>query len=159
MSSRRLVLALAVAAATASPTLADHSEFQNRLEGTWDVVLTFSDGSEVRSVLTVIPGTGPHGGSIVHSAAASFSPPNPTLPEQGSWKRTGHRRFVASYHGFSYDTSFNPFGRVGFRHAIVLSQNGRQFAGRAVFEVIEGDTVVFSDTVQSRGVRQTAVGP
>jgi hypothetical protein len=162
--SRRLVLAAAMAMAVATPNARagdGPKPSPYRLEGTWDVVLTFGDGSQVRSVLTVIPGITPDGGSIVHSAELSLVPPNPTLPEQGAWRRAGHRRFVASYRGFAFDEALQPFGRIGFRHAITLSKNALSFTGQAVFEVIDRDgNVLFSDpAVQSYGVRQPAEGP
>lgn len=133
----------------------------NRLEGSWDVTLTFSDGSTVKSILTVMAGgRSDNEGSVIHSAELSFTPPNPTLPEQGSWRRTGPREFVASYRGFSYTEELQPFGKIGFRHAITLSEDGEEFTGQATFEVINADgEVEFSDQVQTHGVRQQAQGP
>jgi hypothetical protein len=163
MRNRRGLVAALVLTALASPALAADQASQQattyRLEGAWDLVLTFSDGSQVNSVLNVAAGPDANSGSVIHASALSFAPPNPTLPEQGSWRRTGARRFVASYYGYSYDLSFNPFGRIGFKHAITLGQNGATFTGTAVFEVYEGDVLVFSDQVQTSGVRQVAVGP
>ena len=164
MSVKKVLMAAMLAAGVAGPLAAaesmDNSVGTNRLEGTWDVILTFSDGSQVKSVLNIAAGRSPNEGSVVHSAEPSFAPPNPTLPEQGAWRRTGRRTFVASYHGFSYTETFQPFGRIGFRHAITLDKNGKTFTGQAVFEVIDASgTVLFSDNVQSAGVRQRAEAP
>jgi hypothetical protein len=162
--SRRIVVAAAMAMAVATVSARagqDAKTSPYRLEGTWDVVLTFGDGSQVRSVLTAIPGSTPDRGSVVHSAELSLAPPNPTLPEQGAWRRAGHRRFVASYRGFAFDEASQPFGRIGFRHVITLDKNAMTFTGQAVFEVIDRDgNVLFSDpAVQSYGVRQRAEAP
>lgn len=162
MGKRQFMAAAALAMVAGAPLVAAEGASttpRNRLEGTWDVVLTFGDGSQVKSVLTVIPGATPQAGSVIHSAELSFAPPNPTLPEQGSWRRTGHRTFALSYYGFSYDLDFTPFGRIGFRHAVTLDKNGDTFTGEAVFEVFEGDAIIFSDIVQSQGVRQEATAP
>jgi hypothetical protein len=130
------------------------------LEGTWELTLTFSDNSQVKSLLSVMAGRSEDEGAVVHSAELSFAPPTPTLPEQGSWRRTGLREFVASYRGFAYTDKFEPFGRVGFRHLITLSEDGETFTGRAFFEIIDATgTVVFSDHVQTQGARQKAEAP
>lgn len=161
-SIRRLVLAAAIVMTVVIPDArAGDGPQHYRLEGTWDVLLTLSDGSQFRGVLTVIPGITPDGGSVMHSTDVSLRPPHPTLPEQGVWRREGHRRFVASYRGFAFDENLQPFGRIGYRHAITLSKDAQSFTGQAVFEEIDRDgNVVFSDpAVQSYGVRQLAEGP
>jgi hypothetical protein len=163
MSIKRLLVAALLAAGVAGPLTAQEPtniSGSNRLEGTWDLVLTFSDGGQVASILNVAAGNSPNNGSVIHSAVPSLTPPNPTLPEQGAWRRTGRRTFVASYYGFSYTETFQPFGRIGWRHAITLGKNGKTFTGQAVFEVIDSSgTVLFSDNVQTAGTRQVAVAP
>jgi len=164
MSVKKLLVAALLAAGVAGSAVAaepfNNGAAGSRLEGTWDLVLTFSDGSQVASVLNVAAGYSANNGSVIHSAVLSFAPPNPTLPEQGAWRRTGRRTFVASYFGFSYTETFQPFGRIGWRHAITLDKNGKTFTGQAVFEVIDASgTVLFSDNVQSAGVRQRAEAP
>ena len=130
------------------------------LIGTWDVVLTFGDGTPVKSTLQIFPGPAEGEGSVIHASEFSFTPPNPTLPEQGSWQYTGGTQFIASYYGYSYAEDLSPFGKIGFRHLITVGSNPDVFTGRAVFEVIDGSgQVLFSDTAQTRGVRQRPVAP
>jgi hypothetical protein len=87
--------------------------------------------------------------------------PNPTSNEQGVWRHTGGLQFVASYRGYAVDEKLEkPFGTIGFRHAITLDSNQETFTGRAVFEVIDASgQVLFSDNIQTHGVRQRAVAP
>lgn len=135
---------------------------KNALVGCWDLELSFSDGSKVKSTLSVFPGRGDGEGTVLHSAEASLLLPNPTTPEQGAWRHNGGLQFVASYKGFAVDDKFQaPFGTVGFRQAITMNSNQESFSGVAKFEVTEGatGTVVFSDTVQVVGKRQRAVAP
>jgi hypothetical protein len=131
------------------------------LLGTWNLTLTFSDGSQAKSTLSVFPGRTDSEGSVLHSAEATLLLPNPTTSEQGAWQYTGGLQFIASYRGYAVDEKFEqPFGTIGFRHAITVSDNQDTFTGRATFEVIDSHgQVLFSDNVQTRGVRQRAVAP
>ena len=131
---------------------------KSALIGTWDVTLTFGDGSQVRSTLQVLPGAAEGEGSILHASEFSFTLPNPTLPEQGTWQHVSGTQFIASYSGYAYTEQFAPFGKIGFRHSINVGGDQESFTGRAVFEVIDGTgQVLFSDNVQTRGVRQHPV--
>ena len=130
------------------------------LIGTWDVVITFADGTGVKSTLQIFPGPAEGEGSVIHASEFSFTPPNPTLPEQGSWRYAGGTQFIASYFGYSYNEDLSPFGKIGFRHSITIGADPDSFNGVATFEVIDGTgQVVFSDTVHTHGVRQRAVAP
>jgi hypothetical protein len=131
--------------------------WKDALVGTWDLVITFSDQSQVKSVLTVIPGRTEGEGSVLHAAEASLLLPNPTTTEQGAWAHLGHRLFVESHFGFAVDGSFTvPAGRIGFRqHQITVHPSGETFRGTATFEVRDpAGVVVFSDQIQSVGRRQ-----
>ncbi|MEN3331200.1 MAG: hypothetical protein V7641_565 [Blastocatellia bacterium] len=133
---------------------------KSALLGTWNLTVTFSDGSQVKSTLQVLPGPSDAGGSVIHASELSFTLPNPTLPEQGVWQYAGGTKFIASYRGYAYTDQFAPFGTIGFRHAITMDSNQQGFTGQAVFEVIDATgQVLFSDNVQTRGVRQQAVAP
>lgn len=129
---------------------------KNALAGTWDLVLTFSDGSQVRSTLQIMPGAVEGEGSALHASEFSLVPPNPTLPEQGSWRHLRGDQFLASYYGYSFDDQLQPFGKIGFRsHVITINFNPDYFTGRAVFEVLDGaGNVLFSDNVETAGSRQ-----
>ena len=130
------------------------------LVGTWNVTLTFGDGTQVKSTLQVFPGRSNTEGSVIHASEFLFAPPNPTLPEQGVWEYHGGREFIASYRGYSFTEQLEPFGFIGFRHAITVAWDQQSFIGQAVFEVIDGSgQVLFSDNCQTRGVRQHAVAP
>lgn len=137
------------------------SSLRNALVGTWDLVLTFSDGSKVKSTLTVIPGRREGEGSIIHAAEASLLKPSPTTPEQGSWEHWGGLRFIASYVGYAVDEKFEaPAGKIGFKHSIRVSGDQESFVGRAVFEVRDPEgKVVFSDTITTEGKRQHPEAP
>jgi hypothetical protein len=134
---------------------------KNALIGAWDLTLIFSDGSQAKSTLSIFPGRADGEGLALHAAEASLLLPNPTTPEQGAWQHNGGAQFIASYRGYAVDEKFeHPFGRIGFRHAITLNTDQQTFTGMAVFEVIDAEgKVVFSDNVQTRGVRQRAVAP
>lgn len=130
------------------------------LLGTWNITLTFGDGSEVKSTLQVFPGRSDTEGSVIHASEFSLVPPNPTLPEQGVWEYQGGQKFIASYRGYSFTDTLDPFGLIGFRHAITMNPDQESFTGQALFEVIDGSgQVLFSDTCQTRGVRQHALAP
>src|SRR5262245_47288845 len=131
------------------------------LLGTWNLIVTFSDGTQVKSTLSVFPGHIDNEGAVIHSAEASLLLPNPTLSEQGAWRHNGGLQFTASYRGYAVDERFErPAGQIGFRHAITLNTDQETFTGRAVFEVVDtSGQVLFSDNVQTRGVRQHAVAP
>ena len=136
------------------------SDKKKALLGTWNVILTFGDGTEVKSTLQVFPGATDDDGSVIHASEFSLTPPNPTLPEQGVWEYVKGRRFIASYKGYSFTDQLAPFGTIGFHHSILVSPNQETFTGEAVFEVIDSSShVLFSDNLRSRGVRQHAVAP
>ncbi len=134
---------------------------KNALAGAWDLTLTFSDGSQVKSTLNVAPGRADGEGSVIHSAEASLTLPNPTTAEQGAWRHIGGLQFIASYRGFAVDEKFTaPAGTIGFRHAITLNSDQESFTGRAILEVKDtSGKVLFSDTIQTRGARLKAVAP
>lgn len=130
------------------------------LLGTWNITLTFPDGSQAKTTLQVFPGRSDTDGSVIHASEFSLAPPSPTLPEQGVWEYVGGQQFISSYRGYSFTEQLEPFGFIGFRHAITVSADQESFTGRAVFEVIDSTgQVLFSDTCTSRGVRQHAVAP
>lgn len=140
----------------------DILERQRRaLLGTWDLTLTFGDGSSVKSTLNVFPGRNDSEGSVLHAAEATLLLPNPTTPEQGVWQHKGGLQFIASYRGYAVDATFeHPAGTIGFRHAITINQDQESFTGRAVFEVKDDKgEVVFSDNITTKGTRQRAVAP
>jgi len=122
--------------------------------------LTFNDNSQVKSTLQVFPGRSDTEGSVIHASEFSLTPPNPTLPEQGVWEHVKGGEFITSYRGYSFTLELAPFGFIGFRHAITVSDDQESFSGRAVFEVIDSTgQVLFSDTLRTRGVRQHPVAP
>jgi hypothetical protein len=57
---KTLAVTIATLAALAAPGLAhepaDSGSSQDTLVGTWDLVLTFGDGTQVKSTLSVLPG-------------------------------------------------------------------------------------------------------
>jgi hypothetical protein len=133
---------------------------RNALIGIWNVTLTFGDGVQVKSALQVMPGAAEGLGTVLHSSEFSFTLPNPTLPEQGAWEHVAGARFIASYYGFSYTEQFAPFGKIGFRHAITMDSNQESFTGQAIIEGFDTNgQLLFSDTCQTRGVRQRALAP
>jgi hypothetical protein len=167
-----LLAGLAVASpAIAQPKLTDRPGFfddddddrhaRHSLLGTWDLVVSFSDGSQVKSVLSVLPGRDGREGSVIHAAEASLLLPNPTTPEQGTWAQVHRGKYIATYYGFAVDSTFSaPAGRIGFRHAIEVARDGETFRGVATFEVLDSTgAVVFSDSVTTAGKRQHPVAP
>lgn len=131
------------------------------LVGVWDLVLTFSDGSVVKSTLNVAPGRRTGEGSVIHSAEGSLILPNPTTSEQGVWEFVSGQKFVASYAGFAVDEGFKvPAGKIGFQHSITLNGDEESFTGQALFEVRDAaGAILFSDKIQTRGTRQHPKAP
>lgn len=130
---------------------------KNSLAGTWEVILTFSDQSKVHSTLQIMPGANPGEGSALHASEFSLAPPNPTVPEQGSWRFVTGNQFVASYYGYSFDENLQPFGKIGFRHVIWMDRHAAHFTGRAIFEVLDNNgNVLFTDQVLTEGTLQRA---
>jgi hypothetical protein len=133
---------------------------RNALIGTWNVTLTFGDGFQVKSILQVMPGAAEGLGSVLHASEFSLTLPNPTLPEQGAWEHVVGTQFIASYYGFAFTEQFAPFGKIGFRHAITMDSGQESFTGRAIIEGFDASgQLLFSDTCQTRGVRQRALAP
>ena len=130
------------------------------LLGTWDLIITFSDGSVNKTTLTIIPGRSDTEGTVIHSADASFVPPFSTLPQQGVWQYLGGGKFVVSDLGFSFDETLQPDGRVGFRQLIKVSDDQESFTGTGQFVILDTTGQMFySDSVQSTGTRQHPVAP
>lgn len=130
------------AAGTQATVVISGADKKRSLLGTWNVTLIFGDGSQGKSTLQVFPGRSETEGSVIHASEFSFTPPNPTLPEQGVWEYAGGSQFIASYRGYSYTEDLQPFGLIGFRHAITLSGDQESFTGRAVFEVIDSRIIL-----------------
>jgi hypothetical protein len=158
-----VLLSAALMLGAPAPVRADGGSGQssNALVGTWNLVLTFGDGSQVKSTLTVIPGRDAGEGSIIHAAEASLLLPNPTTPEQGAWTHVRGRRFIASYQGYAVDSGFQaPAGRIGFRHSLLVNPDRESLSGDAIFEVVDpSGAVVFSDRVRTTGTRQRLTLP
>ena len=165
-----LLAGLAVASpANAQPRLTDRPgtfadddhQTKSSLIGTWDLVITFSDGSQVKSVLSVLPGRNGREGSVIHAAEASLLLPNPTTAEQGTWEQVRRGKYIATYYGFAVDSTFSaPAGRIGFKHRIEIAPDGESFTGIATFEVLDSSgAVVFADAVTTSGKRQHPVTP
>ena len=130
------------------------------LLGTWDLIITFSDGSVNKTSHTIIPGRSDTEGTVIHSADASFVPPFSTLPQQGVWQYLGGGKFVVSDLGFSFDETLQPDGRVGFRQLIKVSDDQESFTGTGQFVILDTTGQMFySDSVQSTGTRQHPVAP
>jgi hypothetical protein len=89
----------------------DDSREPRKLEGTWDVTLSFPKETCDRPECGACPGGGPkiplptlntflkHGG-MLWSGSALF-----VGPGQGSWERLGHNHFMARFKFFTFDTS------------------------------------------------------
>jgi hypothetical protein len=158
-----VLLSAALMLAAPAPVRADGGSGQssNALVGTWNLVLTFSDGTQAKSTLTVIPGRDAGEGSVIHAAEASLLRPNPTTPEQGAWAHVRGRRFIASYQGYAVDSAFQaPAGKIGFRHSLLVGPDRETFSGDAIFEVLDpSGAVVFSDRIKTTGTRQRVTLP
>ena len=155
--SRTLPLTLIAVIAFAGSALNARAA-EDELAGTWLVTETFSDGSVSKGLITFEAVPGEDDGTLTSSFDNSLSSPHPCLPEQGTWKRTDGRTFIASDRGFCYSlahstlTSFEP---VIANYRFTLSGDGETFSGT-------GDIVIptyFKDTYTITGVRQHAHPP
>jgi hypothetical protein len=143
------LLAVIVFAGTAPSARADADD---KLAGTWRVTETFSDNTVSNGLIT-FQGTG-NEGTLISSFDASLSSPHPCLPEQGTWKKSGHS-FTGLDEGFCYtlaDSNLGFFAKVTATYRFTLSANGHSFSGTGTL-LIPG-YVDPAETYTITGVRQ-----
>jgi hypothetical protein len=137
---------------------------RNSLEGTWRATETFGP-EEVFKVLFTFGAGKDDNGTVVHSDELFFVPSPSCLTAQGVWKRTGERRFIATDEGFCFDSSgqpptFEPAGKIKFKSAIGLNNQGTEFTGTMHIEGFDVDgNLVFSADADLHGVRMRAEAP
>jgi hypothetical protein len=164
MHRRRLgpivgLVALLAVTAPRSTALANPSP--SKLEGTWLVDLTFSDGFTLKALFTFMPGHTPGEGTLVDTNNFQFVPPACT-PDQGVWERRGEREFVATHLTFCFNADTGlPDGTAKVRDRIELGRSGDRLAIRQFIEVFDNDGNPTGLTFEAtgRGVRVKAEAP
>ncbi len=138
-----------------------------RLEGTWLITEQFVDppGSGPFKVLvTFLPGRSDDEGTLVHTNEFELTPNPICTPDQGVWRRTRRREFIATHFNFCFDqTSYppgNPAGPTKVRDAIELSRDGEELDIREHFESFDPHgNPLFAGTAVGHGVRLRAEAP
>lgn len=125
--------------------------------GSWDVTITFPDGSTTKSIFTFAPGTTTDTGTVIDIAGGDLSGETPRplcSARQGVFALTGEREFATTEKGFCYDASFALAGTIKMRNKITLGTRGAAFVGegRAVFARSDGGFFNLF-TYSLRGVR------
>jgi hypothetical protein len=134
---------------------------RNSLEGTWRATETFASGDVFRVLFTFGAGKD-NSGTVAHSDELFLTAAPSCLSAQGVWKRTGERRFIATDEGFCFDTfnGFVPAGKIKFKSAVRLNNQGTEFTGTLHIEGFDVDgNLVFSDDAALHGERMRAEAP
>jgi len=138
---------------------------RNSLEGTWRTTESFVEGGVFRALFTFSAGKSANNGTDIHSDELFFVPSPSCLSAQGVWKRTGERKFISTDEGFCFDSSgqpptFEPFGKIKFKSAIRLNNQGTEFDGMEHIEAFDLDgNLVFSTDGALHGIRMRAEAP
>lgn len=125
---------------------------KGRLEGTWLATVSFDDGFVLKVLFTFMPGKDENEGTLIDTNEFLLTPNPIGAPDQGVWKRTAERNFIATHLAFLFDANNDglPAGTAKVRDTIALNQLGTQFTGRQFVEIFdtEGAFVVsFSATM------------
>ena len=136
----------------------------NRLEGTWRAFETFPDNSVFKVLFTFSAGRDDKNGTTIHSDELYFTGGPSCFPSQGVWKKTGDRSYVVTDEGFCFDPYgspiFAPVGKLQFRSAITLNDQGNAFDGPMHIEAFDPNGIsVFSADAVLHGERMKAEGP
>ena len=134
---------------------------RNALEGSWRGTETFGPDS-FRLLYTFGAGKNANNGIVVHSDELFLTAGPSCLTSQGVWKKMGERRFIATDEGFCFDTfsGFVPAGKIKFKAAVTLNNQGTEFNGTLHVEGFDVDgNLVFSDDAALHGVRMRTEVP
>ena len=181
MNNRKPILAgLAVVAVLALGAYARDASVESRedesradrdprtgLEGTWLVHFTFSqpEGFPPLDVLfTFTPGLTKNAGTLTENSALQLTPNPVCTSDQGDWKRTGERAYLATAYNFCFDQTTDPPGTFDgtskIRNAVTLSRDGDTIA---IHQYVEGfdpqGTLVFTAVGDGAGSRVAIEAP
>jgi hypothetical protein len=135
---------------------------RNKLDGTWRATETFGPNDVFKVLFTFGAGKDANNGIVVHSDELFLTGGPSCLSAQGVWKRTGERKFIATDEGFCFDTFNNlaPAGKIKFKSAISLNNQGTEFDGTMHIDAFDVDgNLVFSTDADLHGVRMRAEAP
>jgi hypothetical protein len=152
-------------AAYAAPSAAQPLGPSARLEGTWRVVATFVDPADlppVELLLSFAAGRSADEGVLMDTNAAQLVPNPVCTPDQGVWRRTRRREFVATHYNYCFDAAaeYAPAGPTKIRDRILLSADGTRLAGEQYIEGFDtSGTLVFVARARLAGTRLEAEAP
>ena len=137
---------------------------KNALEGTWRATETFDPDDIFRVLFTFGAGRDGNNGTTVHTDELYLTGGPSCLPSQGVWKRAGDRAFIATDEGFCFDPFgspiFAPAGKIKFKSAITLNNQGTSFDGTMHIEGFDFDgNLVFTADAALHGERMRAEAP
>ena len=145
----------------------DNRDPRTGLEGTWLVHFIFSqpEGFPPLDVLfTFTPGKTKNAGTLTDNSALQLTPNPVCTSDQGDWKRTGDRAYLATAYNFCFDQTSVPQGNFAgtskIRTAVTLSQDGDTIT---IHQYVEGfdpqGTLVFTAVGDGEGSRIAIEAP
>ena len=143
-------------------TTPDNVLDSSTLDGTWNTLVTFEDNTMLHVLFTFIPGRDDGQGALVDQNEYQYTPNPVCTADQGVWRRTGSRRFIATHFAFCFDATqgYIPAGNVRVRDTINLSHNGSSFDGTQFVEAFDvNGNLVFSIHATMHGTKISAQPP
>lgn len=147
--------ALAMPASAQTPRAANQTaEFGNtdntRLEGLWLATVTFEDEFSLKVLFNFFPGRKGDEGTLIDANEFQLTPNPVCTADQGAWKQTGTRTYIATHYAFCFDATndFGPDGSVKVRDNIEMNLKGTGFTGTQYIELYDADGVLV-DTLQA----------
>jgi hypothetical protein len=137
---------------------------KDKIEGTWRATETFDPQDIFKVLFTFSAGRDDKNGTTLHTDELYFTGGPSCFPSQGVWKRSGDRTFIVTDEGFCFDPLstpiFAPAGKIRFKSAITLNNQGTAFDGNMHIDGLDTDgNVVFTADAILHGERMRAEGP
>ena len=112
-----------------------------KLEGTWMTTVTFEDDFALKVLFTFMPGREELEGTLIDSNEFQLTPNPVCTADQGVWKKTAIRSFIATHYAFCFDAEngYEPAGSVKVRDNIQLNLKGNAFTGTQHIEIYDVD--------------------
>jgi hypothetical protein len=103
--------------------------------------VTFEDDFELKVLFTFMPGRDETEGTLIDQNEFQLTPNPVCTADQGVWKQTATRTFIATHFAFCFDADngYEPAGSVKVRDDIELNLKGTAFTGRQYIEIFDVD--------------------
>lgn len=146
--------------AQAAPELGNIAN--TRLEGTWKTTVTFEDDFALQVLFTFMPGRSEGEGTLIDQNDYQLTPGPICTADQGVWKQTSTRTYIATHYAFCFDTDADndPAGSVKVRDEIEINLKGTEFTGRQFIEIFDVDGILVDEfEADMEGTRVNAEAP